>query len=181
MLRMPLMIGLFAGLVGVASVARAAESVQLLDGTRIVGTIIHYFDGVLTVELPNGTRMKLPSAKVRSLRFKLPKPRASMSTPRKAFKRLRTAALKGDLATYIDCHSSYYQMFLQHQIERMGARKFTKRLKKEWGAVQLKVLKTKRKGNTAVMTFRGQQGEDRRDGEVRFVRENREWKMILPL
>ena len=33
----------------------------------------------------------------------------------------------------------------------------------------------------AVIKVRRKQGNDSQDGELRFVRENNEWKMILPL
>ena len=46
---------LAAGLIALAAEARADEVVQLVDGTKIVGTLVHYFDGVLTLKLPNGT------------------------------------------------------------------------------------------------------------------------------
>jgi hypothetical protein len=172
---------LAAGLLAPAADARADEVIQLVDNTKIVGTLVHYFDGVLTIKLPNGTDMKLPAAKVKDVRFKLPKPRAALSTPEKSYKRLRKAALGGDLATYLDCHSAYYQMFLHHQIEMTGPDKFVKRLKKEWGDVQLQVVGTKIKGNTAVMKVRRTKGADSQEGELRFIKENGEWKMILPL
>jgi len=161
--------------------AQGDEIVQLLDNTKIVGTLVHYFDGVLTVRLPNGTDMKLPAEKVRQVQFKLPKPRTTFSTPRKSYDRLRQAALKGDLPGYLDCHSTYYQMFLHHQVEITGPAKFIKRLKKEWGDVQLEVVGTTTKGNTAVMKVRRTKGTDSQEGELRFIKENGEWKMILPL
>jgi len=157
------------------------EIIQLVDKTKIVGTLVHYFDGVLTVRLPNGTDLKLPATKVGQIQFKLPKPRAAFSTPKKSYERLRKAALKGDLAGYLDCHSTYYQMFLHHQVELATPAKFIKRLKKEWGDVQLEVVGTKTKGNTAVMKVRRTKGSDSQEGELRFIKENGEWKMILPL
>jgi hypothetical protein len=180
MQRIPILIAVLLPLLHPAAVG-ADEVIQLVDKTKIVGTLLHYYDGVLSVRLPNGTEMKLPAGKVRRVTFKLPKPRADFATPQKTFKRLRTAALKGDLPTYLDCHSTYYQMFLNHQVELATPPKFVARLKKEWGNVQLEVLNTKVKGNTAVMKVRRKQGGDSQEGEMRFVRENKEWKMILPL
>lgn len=159
----------------------ADEIVELLDKTRIVGKVLHYYDGLLTIALPTGAKMRLPVAKVRAIKFKLPKPRAALSTPEKAFKRLRAAALRGDIAQYIDCHSTYYQMVLNHQVALNTAAKFARQLKKQWGEVQLKVVSTQRKGNIATMRVRSQKGSQTQDGEFRFVRENGEWKMILPL
>ena len=161
--------------------ARADETIYLLDKTKIVGKLVHFYEGILTVRLPNGTKLQLPRGKVSRVQFKLPRPRPALSTPTKTFKRMRKAALKGDLSTYIDCHSAYYQMFLNHQVALMKPNKFIKRLKKEYGSAQIKVLKTKIKKGTAVVTVRRTKGADSQDGELRFVKENNEWKMILPL
>ncbi len=161
--------------------ASADEAIYLVDNTKIVGKLLHYYDGLLTVKVPNGTTMKLPLSKVRKVQFKLPKARAALSTPRKSFDRMRSAALKGDLATYIDSHSAYYQMFLNHQVAMVKPKKFVKRLKKEWGSIQLEVLGVEKKGGTALMKVRRKKGGEAQDGELRFVKENGEWKMILPL
>ena len=166
---------------GGATRAAADEAVYLLDNTKIVGKVLHYYDGLLTLRVPGGSTMKLPVTKVKKVEFSLPKPRADFSTPRKAFDRLRKAALKADLETYIDCHSAYYQMFLNHQVAMATPSKFVKRLKKEWGNIQLEVLDVKVKGKTALMKVRRKQDGQSQEGEMRFVKENGEWKMILPL
>jgi hypothetical protein len=161
--------------------ASADETIQLIDKTKIVGALVHYFDGVLHVRLPNGTTLQLPASKVQQVLFKLPKPRQELSTPAKTFDRLRQAAQKGDLQAYVDCHSAYYQMFLNHQIAMAKPEEFAGRLKKEWGGIQLEVVGTTTKGDTAVMKVRRKKGTESEEGEMRFVRENGEWKMILPL
>ena len=161
--------------------ARADEMVHLVDKTKIAGKLVHFYDGVLHLRLPNGTTMQLPAAKVAQITFKLPKPRAELATPDKTFERLRKAALRGDLAEYVDCHSAYYQMFLGQQIEVAKPEPFAKRLKQEWGSVKLEVTGTTVKGDTAVMKVRRKSEKDSQEGEMRFVRENGEWKMILPL
>ena len=165
----------------VCAPARADEVIYLLDNTKITGKVVHYFEGVLHVKVPNGTTLQLPRHKIKRIDFALPKPRAALSSPQKTFKRLRQAALKGDLDTYIDCHSSYYQIYINHQVLVTGAKKFIQSMKKQWGNLQIEVLKTTVKGNTALMKVRRIVGTDRQDGELRFVRENNEWKMILPL
>jgi hypothetical protein len=172
---------LLLGLLLVPGQAVADETIQLVDKTKIVGTLVHYYDGVLHVRLPNGSSLQLPASKVLQVTFKLPKPRPELSTPAKTFDRLRKAAMKNDLATYVDCHSAYYQMFLNHQIAMAKPEEFGKRLKKEWGDIQLEVVGTTTKGETAVMKVRRKKGSESEEGEMRFVRENGEWKMILPL
>lgn len=160
---------------------RADEVVHLLDNTKITGKLLHYYEGMLHLKIANGTTLQLPAAKVKRVEFALPKPRAALSSPKKTFERMRKAALKGDLETYIDCHSSYYQIYINHQVMVMGAKKFVASLKKEWGNLRIEVLKSTVKGNTALMKVRRIVGERSQEGELRFVRENKEWKMILPI
>jgi len=175
--------GTIIGLLALAlpSAALADEVIQLIDKTEIVGKLIHYYDGVLTVQLPSGATMKLPREKLMQIRLKLPKPRPELSTPQKSFERMRQAALKGDLETYIDAHSTYYQMFLNHQVMEATPSKFRRQLQKEWSSMQLQVVGTEKKGETATLKVRRKQGNQTEEGEFRFVRENGEWKMILPL
>jgi hypothetical protein len=161
--------------------AAADETILLVDRTKIVGTLTHYFDGVLHVRLPSGTTIQLPASKVREIQFKMPKARPELSTPAKTFERMRKAALRGDLATYVDCHSAYYQMFLNHRIASAKPGEFAAQLKKELGSATLEIAGTKEKGDTAVMKVRRKKGSESEEGEMRFVKENGEWKMILPL
>jgi hypothetical protein len=169
------------GFLLLAPTASADETIHLLDKTKIVGKLLHFYEGVLSIRLPNGTTLQLPASKVQSLQFKLPKPRPEFSTPEKTFDRMRKAALKGDLNMYVDCHSAYYQMFLGNQIEMAKPDPFSKRLKKEWGSADLEVTGTSIKGDTAVMKVRRKMEKESQEGELRFIKENGEWKMILPL
>ena len=59
----------------------ARETVELVDKTKLNAKIIHYYDGVYTVET-NGQTMKLPKEKIRSISFQLP-PRARSSRRRR--------------------------------------------------------------------------------------------------
>ena len=56
--------------------------------------IIHYFDGVYTIEA-GGNTVKLPREKIRSIAFQLPPPRAEFSTAEKTFDRWRKAMAEG--------------------------------------------------------------------------------------
>src|SRR5271170_1619898 len=77
----------------VAATARA-ETVELVDKTKLNAKIIHYYDGVYTVEA-NGQTMKLPKEKIRSISFQLPAPRPEFATPEKTFERWRKALIEG--------------------------------------------------------------------------------------
>ena len=78
-----------AALLALAAPARG-EVIELLDKTKMSGKIIHYYDGVYTVETNNQT-IKLPREKIRSISFQLPAARPEFSTPEKTFDRWRKA------------------------------------------------------------------------------------------
>ncbi|MBK6849206.1 MAG: hypothetical protein IPG96_17295 [Proteobacteria bacterium] len=177
---LPMALALLAGLAGVPA-AHADDAVELLDKTRLIGQLVHYYEGMLTLRLPNGTLVHLPREKVARIAFQLPKPRAELATPEKAFARLRAAGLKGDLDTYIDAHSAYYQMLLGQQVAQATPEKFRAQLKQEWSNVQLEIVGTEIKGDSAVLKIRRSGGSQADEGELRFLKENSEWKMILPL
>ncbi|MBK8480296.1 MAG: hypothetical protein IPL40_03835 [Proteobacteria bacterium] len=161
--------------------ARADDAVELLDKTRLIGQLVHFYEGMLTLRLPNGTLLHLPREKVARIALQLPKPRAEFATPVKAFAQLRAAGIRGDLEAYIDAHSAYYQMFLGQQVAQATPEKFRAQLKQEWSNVQLEIVGTEIKGESAVLKIR--RGGDAKgdEGELRFLKENSEWKMILPL
>ena len=78
---LPLALSVFGFSLGLASAAHA-EVVELLDKTKLNAKIIHYYDGVYTVEVAGQTQ-KIPKEKIRSIGFQLPPARAEFSTPEK--------------------------------------------------------------------------------------------------
>ena len=72
-----------------AGLARA-ETIELVDKTKLNARIIHFYDGVYTVEA-NGQTIKLPKEKIRAISFQLPPARTEFSTPEKTFERWRKA------------------------------------------------------------------------------------------
>src|SRR5262245_36764174 len=84
-----------------APVGRAgAEVIELVDKTKMSAKIVHYYDGVYTVEA-NGQNVKLPREKIRSISFQLPPARAEFSTPEKTFERWRKALSDGAMEKVI--------------------------------------------------------------------------------
>src|SRR5262245_63025203 len=89
--------------IGVAAGAARAEVIELLDKTKMNGKIVHYYDGVYTIEA-GGNAIKIPREKIRSITFQLPPPRAEFSTAEKTFDRWKKALQEGDMAKMIDCY-----------------------------------------------------------------------------
>ncbi|MEO5767989.1 MAG: hypothetical protein ABIS92_06525, partial [Polyangia bacterium] len=106
-LALSLSVVLGAGLTAVAH----AEVIELLDKTKLNAKIIHYYDGVYTVEAAGQTQ-KIPRDKIRSIGFALPPARPEFSTPEKTFERWRKGLVEGAMDRVIDCYALMYQGLL---------------------------------------------------------------------
>lgn len=162
-----------------ATASARAEIIELLDKTKIAGTIEHYYDGVFVIET-GGVKMQLPREKIRSITFKLPPPRPEFSTPEKTFNRWKQAVSAGQIARVIDCYALMYQGLLAYQFGEADKEVFAK-MKKEVDSTRFVVKETKIKKDTAVMKIQRKRGDDSDTGELRFVRENGEWKLLPPM
>jgi hypothetical protein len=154
-----------------------AEVIELVDKTKINGKIIHYYDGVYSVET-QGNTMKVPREKIRSITFQLPPARAELSSAEKTFERWRKALVDGDLEKAIDCYALMYQGMLANHLGQ--ASDAMKQMKKEIEGTKFVVKGSSVKGETATLKVLRQKGEDSETGEIAFVRENGEWKMLPP-
>ena len=92
-----LTLGLFLG----PSFSARAEIIELVDKTKMHGKILHYYDGVFSIE-SGGNTVKLPREKVKSIQFDLPKPRAEFSTAEKTFERWKKSMKDGEMEKVID-------------------------------------------------------------------------------
>jgi len=71
---------LAAGTLLLGALPVRAEVIELLDKTKLNANIIHFYDGVYTVEVAGQTQ-KVPKEKIRSISFALPPARPEFSTP----------------------------------------------------------------------------------------------------
>ncbi len=165
--------------VSLCGTAARAETVELVDKTKLNAKIIHYYDGVYTVEA-NGQTMKLPKEKIRSISFQLPSPRPEFSTPEKTFERWRKALIDGAGERAIDCYALMYQGMLATQMGLGQAQDGIKKMQKEFEGTKFQIKESKIKGETATLKVLRQKGDESDTGEVAFVRENGEWKMLPP-
>lgn len=152
-----------------------AEVIQLLDNTQVSGKILHYYDGVFQIETSAGQKLDLPTTKIKSITFALPKPRAELSTPEKTFNRYKDALQKGDMNKVIDSYALMYQGMLAQQIERGGDE--LKKMQKEVEGMKFEIKGSKISGSTATLKVQRQKGDDVETAEIRLVLENGEWKM----
>ncbi|MFL5306042.1 MAG: hypothetical protein ACJ8F1_12560 [Polyangia bacterium] len=165
-------------LVLAAGVAQA-ETIELVDKTKLNAKIVHYYDGIYTVET-NGQTMKLPREKIRAISFQTPPARPEFSTPEKTFDRWRKALTEGASEKVIDCYALMYQGMLATQMGLGQAQDGMKKMQKEIEGTKFQIKESKTKGDTATLKVLRQKGDESDTGEVAFVRENGEWKMLPP-
>ena len=161
-----------------ASVARA-EVIELVDKTKMNGKIVHFYDGVYTIET-NGQTVKLPKDKIRSISFQLPPSRPEFSTPEKTFERWRKALTDGAVERAIECYALVYQGMLAKQMGLGETEGGLKKMQKEIEGTKFQVKGSSTKGDSATLKVLRQKGDESDTGEIAFVKENGEWKMLPP-
>jgi len=168
---------LAAALVFGAVLPARAEVIELIDKTKLNAKIIHYYDGVYTVDVAGQTQ-KLPKEKIKSIGFSLPPARPEFATPEKTFERWRKALTEGAMDRVIDCYALMYQGMLASQMGQ--ANDAVKKMQKEIEGTKFQIKGSSMKGESATLKVTRQKGDDTDTGEVAFVRENGEWKMLPP-
>jgi hypothetical protein len=179
-IRVAIRVGVVLGAAGAvlsAAVPARAEIIELLDKTKVNAKIVHFYEGVYTVEAA-GQNQKIPREKIKSITFALPPARAEFSTPEKTFERWRKSLTEGATEKVIDCYALMYQGLLASQIGQAGDA--MKKMQKEVEGTKFQIKGSATKGETATLKVQRQKGEDSDTGDVAFIRENGEWKMLPP-
>jgi len=180
----PARVGVLALAAFVASLALAgaarAEVIELVDKTKMTGKIIHYYDGVYSIETSNAQTVKLPREKIRAITFQLPPARPEFATPEKTFDRWRKAMNEGSTDKIIDCYALMYQGMLATQMGLGDAQGGLKKMQKEIEGTKFQMKGSSTKGDTATLKVLRQKGDESDTGDIAFVRENGEWKMLPP-
>jgi hypothetical protein len=153
-----------------------AEVVQLIDNTQLNGKIVHYYDGTFSFETSDGQKVELPTAKIKSITFKLPPARAEFSTPEKTFSRYKDALLKNDMGKLIDCYALMYQGMMAAQLNQAGD-EMKNKMRKEIEGTKLEIKSSKISGNNATLKVQRSKGDEVETADVRLVLENGEWKL----
>jgi hypothetical protein len=163
-------------LLATAGTARA-EVIELVDRTKINGTIVHFYEGIYSIDSA-GKTVKIPREKIRSITFQLPPARAEFSTAEKTFERWRKALMEGDLDKAIDCYALMYQGLVASSVGQGS--EGLKEVKKAIEGTKFTVKGSSVKGETATLKVLQQKGEESQTADIAFVRENGEWKMLPP-
>lgn len=164
-----------AVLVALAQPARA-EVIQLIDNTQLSGKIVHFYEGTFAIETSDGQKLELPSAKIKSISFKLPPARAEFSTPEKTFQRYKDALAKNDVPKLVDCYALMYQGVIGSELSR-ASEADRKKMQSEMAGTKLEIKSSKISGSSATLKVQRQKGDEVETADVRMVLENGEWKL----
>ncbi len=154
-----------------------AEVIEFVDKTKMNGKIVHYYDGIYSVET-QGSTIKVPKEKIKGITFQLPAPRPEFSTPEKTFERWRKALGEGNLEKVIDCYALMFQGMLAMQFGQVNDG--LKKMQKEVEGTKFALKGSSIKGDNATLKVSRQKGEESETVDIPFVRENNEWKMLPP-
>ena len=110
----------------------------------------------------------------------LPAARPEFSTPEKTFERWRKSLGEGAVEKIIDCYALMYQGMLATQMGLGDAQGGLKKMQKEIEGTKFQIKGSATKGDTATLKVLRQKGDESDTGEIAFVRENGEWKMLPP-
>ena len=100
------------------------------------------------------------------------------STPEKTFERWKKALGDGDIEKVIDCYALMYQGVMASQVGQ--ASDAVKKMQKELEGTKFAIKGASQKGETATLKVQRTKDESSDTGELAFVRENGEWKMLPP-
>lgn len=165
----------FAALSIAVSLPASAETITLLDGTKISGDVIHTFRGEYTVQTPQG-EIVLEKKKIKSISFETPVARAIYSTPEKTLEQWRTATASGDTRGMLEAYALVYQGMVAGEFDAMDF-KDKSRMIADVSATTFRVKEKKIEKAKAVLTVEQEKDGETRSGDIKFVLENGEWKM----
>ena len=152
-----------------------AETITLVDGTKLSGEVIHTFRGEYTIKTPDG-EIVLEKRKIKSISFEAPAAREIYGSPEKTLEAWRTATLGGDERAMLDAYALMYQGMVAQEMDQMDFKEKSKMIadvtNTKFTVKDKKIEKTK-----ATLTVEQTKDGEARTGDIRFVLENGEWKM----
>ena len=155
--------------------AAHAETVTLIDGTRMQAEVVHAYKGEFTLKTAEG-EITVEKGRIKSIVFEAPVARAIYSTPEKTLEAWRTATLGADEKGMTEAYALIYQGTVSKQMEDMDF-KSRSSLVADVGKTKFTVKDRKIEKDKATLTVEQEKDWETRSGEIRFVLENGEWKM----
>lgn len=168
-------VSFFALALSLSAGVASAETITLLDGTRMNGELLHAYKGELTIKTAQG-ELTLDRSKIRSIAFEAPVARALYGTPEKTLEAWRTATVNGDPQSMAEAYALVYQGTVAQEMEKMDFKAKSQMVVDVTGTTFV-VKDRKLEKDKATLTVEQEKDGEKRSGEILFVLENGEWKM----
>lgn len=158
-----------------AGAAAHAETVTLVDGTKLTGEVLHSYHGEYTIKTAQG-EVTVDKAKIKSISFEAPVARAIYSSPEKTLESWRSATATADEKGMIEAYALMYQGMVSKEMGDMDF-KSKSSLVADVSKTKFTIKDRKVEKDRATLTVDQEKDGETRSGEIRFVLENGEWKM----
>ena len=152
-----------------------AETVTLVDGTKLTGEVVHSYKGEYTIKTSQG-EITVDRAKIKSIAFEAPVARSVYSSPEKTLDAWRSATAAADEKGMIEAYALVYQGMVSKEMGDMDF-KSKSALVADVGKTKFTIKDRKVEKERATLTVDQEKDGETCSGEIRFVLENGEWKM----
>ncbi|MFH1706955.1 MAG: hypothetical protein ABIF71_03440 [Planctomycetota bacterium] len=163
-----------------AAGAAWGEVVELVDGTRMSGTIVHAYGNAIELKGEGGEVLVLHLDKVRAIAFTRVQPRPEPASPEKTFAYYTEQVRQGKIVETIGCFRLMYQKMMAEQIA--GMREADRaQMQEEMVKTDYVIGEAAVTGLTAKLKVTRKAGGEEEAAEIPFVKEEGEWRMAMML
>lgn len=156
------------------------EVIELIDGTKMSGTVMHAYNEAIEIKLEGGEVMVMQLEKLKSVVFTKIEPRPEFSTPEKAFKHYLSLMRQGDIDRTVSCYRLMYQKMMREELSSMTASDKAK-MQEEMVKTEFELNETIINGKKARIPVKRYFDGKKEEAEFIFVKENGEWKLAMSL
>jgi hypothetical protein len=153
----------------------SAETITLVDGTKLSGEVVHTFHGEYTIKTGDG-EVVLDKRKIKSISFEAAPAREIYGSPEKTLDAWRSATLSGDERAMLDAYALMYQGVVAQEMDSMDFKSKSQMIA-DVNNTKFTVKDKKLEKTKATLTVEQEKDGETRTGDIRFVLENGEWKM----
>ncbi|MBN2383665.1 hypothetical protein JXQ70_12395 [bacterium] len=160
------------------TVSVEAEIFTLVDGTQILGELVHYYNQNFEIKTEAGL-LTLPREKVITISFEKRQVSKEFATPEETFKTWLKAIKANDLDKMTQCYGLVYQNIFAMQMKEVSAQE-RQEIFEIFLSDSLKIIGTETKDNATMLQLEFEENGKTETVWLKFLNEAGEWKMYPP-
>ncbi len=175
-----------------------AETIRLKGGETINGTVSHYYGGIVSILMPDGSTKtvgrneiiaiefeslpsevtKAPEEKKSSTNFlALSKSTSKYGSPLATFETWRKAAIAGEVDAMADCYASFKQSDVKKQLKSLK-KEDREKMRETTARTDFVPAEPFYQGDRAMLEIKWQLEMNGDSQVLQFIQEKNEWKII---